>query len=116
MSDIEDSEEYLLYEKIVAEYNKLVIETRVKPVTEDPKVVNLYHQRIINSGMVPLEVALEMIECEYDPLNEDDIDEFYSDIVEQYILEIVKEKKKSAGKSTTNIIKFPLPRKKPITS
>lgn len=45
-----------------------------------------------------------MMEQEYNPFDENDVDEFYSEIVKQYVLDIVKEKKKNSKK---NIIKFP---------
>ena len=110
MIDIEDVEEF--YEKVIEDYTKHVIENGKKIVDDDPKVVCIFTYQLKKNSLVPLEVAYEMIECGYDPMNGTDVDEFYEDIVEQYILNIIKEKKKLAKKAPTNIIKFPSPKKK----
>ena len=106
MSDREDAEEF--YEKVVEDFNRHIIRQRTPTpeqlAEEDPKVVSLLTRQLQKNALVPFEVALEMIECEYDPMNEEDVDEFYADIVEQYVLDIVKKRKTNPKK---NIIKFP---------
>jgi len=102
----EDIEEY--YDKVVQDFNRRIIKERTPTpeelAEEDPKIAYLYERQFLKHAWVPPEVALEMMEQEYNPFDENDVEEFYSEIVKQYVLDIVKEKKKNSKK---NIIKFP---------
>ena len=102
----EDIEEY--YDKVVQDFNRRIIKERTPTpeelAEEDPKIVYFYERQFLKHAWVPPEVALEMMEQDYNPFDENDVDEFYSEIVKQYVLDIVKEKKKNSKK---NIIKFP---------
>jgi hypothetical protein len=102
----EDIEEY--YDRVVQDFNQRIIKERTPTpeelAEEDPKIAYLYEWQFKKHAWVPPEVALEMMEQDYNPFDENDVDEFYSEIVKQYVLDIVKEKKKNSKK---NIIKFP---------
>lgn len=102
----EDIEEY--YDRVVQDFNQRIIKERTPTpqelAEEDPKIAYFYEWQFLKHAWVPPEVALEMMEQDYNPFDENDVDEFYSEIVKQYVLDIVKEKKKNSKK---NIIKFP---------
>jgi hypothetical protein len=107
MSDIKDDAVEEFYTRTIAEYTKQTIDN-AKNLDElvllKDGVVNLYYRRIVKADLVPLPVAIDMLYCGYDPLNETEIEEFYDDIVESVIVDIAKAKKK---KRKNNVIPFP---------
>ena len=102
----EDIEEY--YDRVVQDFNQRIIKERTPTLQEladeDPKIAYFYEWQFLKHAWVPPEVALEMMEQDYNPFDENDVDEFYSEIVKQYVLDIVKKRKTNPKK---NIIKFP---------
>jgi hypothetical protein len=114
MSDIEDDAIEEFYTRTIAEYTKQTIDNakNLDECVVKDGVVNFYYLRIVKADLVPLPVAIDMLSCGYDPLNETDIEEFYDDIVESVIIDIAKAKKKTIKrkKKINNVIPFPPPK------